>query len=73
MADAAYSLFFVSVLLGGASFMHVTVQREWRRIRAALNAERFEEVALPATAGSVRIWERPQPILEPVTISICRL
>jgi hypothetical protein len=73
MADAAYSLFFVAVLLGGASFIHVTVQREWRRIRAALHAERFEELARPATAGSVRIWERPQPILEPVTISICRL
>lgn len=73
MADAAYSLFFVSVLLGGASFIHVTVQREWRRIMAALHSERFEEVDLPATAGSVRTWERPQPILEPVTISICRL
>ena len=73
MADAAYSLFFVSVLLGGASFIHLTVQREWRRISAALHSERFEEVDLPATAGSVRTWERPQPILEPVTISICRL
>jgi hypothetical protein len=73
MADAAYSLFFVAIILGGASFLQLTLQREWSRIRAALNGERFAEVDLPATAGSVRTWERRQPILEPVTISICRL
>ena len=73
MADAAYATFFVAVLLGGVSFLHLSFQREWRRIAAALQAERFQEVELPPTAGQVNVWERRQPILQPVRISICRI
>ncbi len=73
MADAAYSFFFIAVLLGTASLFHLTLQREWHRIRAALRGERVDGLVLPETAGRVMVWERPQPILQPVHISICRL
>ena len=75
MADAAYTFFFVAVLLGGASFLHLSVRHEWERICAALRGERLEEevLTLPPTAGQVVAWERSQPILKPVEISICRI
>jgi hypothetical protein len=73
MADLAYAFFFVAILLGAASFLHVSLQREWRRIAAALNSRHFQEVDLSPNAGQVNVRERPQPILQPVRISICRL
>ena len=73
MADAAYSLFFAAVLLGGASFLQLTLRREWQRIAAALRCEVPEAVVLPESAGTVTAWERPHPILQPVEISICRI
>jgi len=73
MADAAYASFFVAVLLGSVTFLHVLMQREWRRISAALHREHFEDVPVSPTAGQVNVWERQQPILQPVRISICRL
>ena len=73
MADAAYSVFFAAVLLGGASFLHISLRREWQRIGAALRCEALEIIVLPASAGTVTAHERPQPILRPVEISICRI
>ncbi len=73
MADAAYTVFFAAVLLGGGSFLHLSLRREWKRIAAALRGEMPDAVILPASAGTVIAWERPQPILQPVEISICRI
>ena len=73
MADAAYTIFFVAVVVGGASFLHLSLQREWGRIQAALRGERFVELPVPPTAGQVSISERAQPILQPAEISICRI
>ena len=73
MADAAYSIFFAAVLLGGASSLHLTIRREWHRIAAALRGEVPEFVLLPESTGTVTSWERPHPILQPVEISICRI
>lgn len=73
MADAAYSVFFAAVLVGGASFLHLSLRREWQRIAAALRGDMPEVVYLPETAGTVTSWERPHPILQPVEISICRI
>jgi hypothetical protein len=73
MADAAYSVFFAAVLLGGASFLHVTISQEWKRISAALRGEAIGRGPLPESFGQVTATERPQPILRPVEISICRI
>ena len=75
MIDAAYTFFFVAVLLGGASFLHLSIRHERERICAALRGEQpeVEVLVLPPTAGQVVAWERPQPILKPVEISICRI
>ena len=73
MADAAYSVFFAAVLIGGASFLHLSLRRDWQRIAAALRGDMPEVIFLPASAGTVTSWERTHPILQPVEISICRI
>lgn len=73
MADAAYIVFFATVFVGGASFLHLSLAREWQRIAAAWRGEWFEDVQVTATAGQVSVSERPQPVLAPVSISICRI
>ena len=74
MADAAYASFFVAVLLGSASLLHVTLQREWRRISAALRREPLNDASiLTFTPGDVSVRETLHPALQPVTISICRI
>ena len=35
--------------------------------------EWFEDVEVAATAGQISISERPQPVLAPIAISICRI
>lgn len=73
MADAAYIVFFSAVFVGGASFLHLSLKKEWDRVAAAWRGEWFEEVEVTPTAGQICISARPQPILEPVSISICRI
>ncbi len=73
MADAAYTVFFAAIFVGGASFLHVLAAREWPRVAAALRGEFYEEVEVAPTSGQVSVSERAQPILEPVSISICRI
>ena len=74
MADAAYASFFVAVLLGSASLLHLTLQHEWRRISAALRREPLDEpMIVTLAADDVSVREKLHPALEPVTISICRI
>jgi hypothetical protein len=73
MADAAYTLFFGAVFVGGASFLHLLTAKEWNRVAAALRGEWFEELTPAPTAGRIAVTERLDPKLEPVAISICRI
>jgi len=73
MADAAYLLFFVSVLLGSLVAMHMWLRHDWARFLSALRGEFHEPLPLSPSAGELHVVERQQPILEPVAISICRI
>jgi hypothetical protein len=73
MADAAYTIFFAAIFVGGSSFLHLFAVKEWPRVAAALRGERFDEVPVAPNRGQISIVERPQPILKPATISICRI
>ena len=73
MSEAAYALFFVVVLLGCAFVLFHSLKSEWGRMAAALRGELPDEPEASPSCGEIHVWERHQPILQPVTISICRI
>ena len=73
MSEAAYPLFFAVVLLGSAFALFQSLRSDWERIAAALRRELPDEPEPSPSCGEIHVWERHQPILQPVTISICRI
>lgn len=73
MSEAAYALFFVVVLLGSTFLLFHSLKAEWERMAAALRGELPEEAEPSPSCGEIHVRERHQPILQPVTISICRI
>lgn len=73
MPDTAYAVFFLAVLLGSAQALYFTLKPEWLNFVGALRGELPDPQELPPTAGKVHVWERHQPILQPVVINICRI
>jgi hypothetical protein len=73
MPDTAYAFFFVAVLLGSAVALFLSLIPELPKILAALRAELPEEAEAEPSFAHVNVWERHQPILQPVSISICRI
>jgi len=73
MLDAAYALFFVAVLAGSALLLWFNLRRDWPSVAAVLRGEMPDAASPPPGAGEAHVSERRQPILQPVTISICRI
>ena len=73
MPDTAYAFFFVAVLLVSAVALFFSLVPEWPRILAALRADMPQDPEVEPSLAHVSIWERHQPILQPVMISICRI
>lgn len=73
MPDTAYAFFFVAVLLGSAVALFLSLIPELPKIMSALRADLSEEAEPEPSFVQVNVWERHQPILQPVSISICRI
>lgn len=73
MLDAAYALFFVAVLIGSGLVLWFSLRGEWARMAAVLRGEMPAAASPPPGAGDTQVRERSQPILQPATISICRI
>lgn len=73
MPDTAYAVFFVAVILGSAFILYLSLRRDWDDILSALRGELPVRPLPEPSFGQVSVWERPQPILQPVEISICRI
>jgi hypothetical protein len=73
MAENAYALFFLVVLVGSAVALYVTVQPNWAHVMAALRGETVKDPSVSETVAPPCFTDRGEPRIDPVVISICRL